>query len=159
MAISIGIAAIIGAVEIHKDLSLRHSSTMLTLGTLFLIIGFSFFVLMIIVQQAIFIAIADSGISDPDAAVGASDKLISQGLNYIQLGIDVTFDVFYSLGLILVSLVMMKEPGYTRFIGGYGIVSGVFLFGFNMATFPLPPSQSGLFDVGPFTATCGHHVL
>lgn len=145
MAISIGIVAIAGAVEIHKELSVKHQGTTLTLGTLFLVIGFSFFVLMILVQQAVFITITESDAADP------SEKLIAQGLNYVQLGMDVTFDVFYSLGLVLVSWVMMKEPGYTRLIGAYGVICGIFLAGFNLATFPLPPSQAGLLDVGPAT--------
>lgn len=151
MAISIGIFAISGAVEIHKELSVKHNSTALTLGTLFLIIGFAFFILMIIVQQAVFIAIGDGAKSNLNAVISTSDILLSRGLNYIQLGMDVTFDVFYSLGLIFVSSVMIKVTGYTRLIGVYGIIAGVLLAGFNLATFPLPPSQSGLFDVGPFT--------
>lgn len=148
LAISIGIAGLIGTIEIYRELASTQEGTTLTTGTIFLLIAFSFFVLMVVVQQATFLALRDLANSNPSE----HHQALALGLNYIQLGIDVTFDVFYSLGIGLVSWVMMRMPGITAWIGVYGILSGVFLLGLNLATFPVPPSSAGLFDAGPFTA-------
>jgi len=152
LAISIGIAALAGSVAIHKELEKTQGGTALTLGTLFLIIGFSFLVLMVTVQQAVFFALREAAALQQGARETTSYQALSLGLNYVQLGMDVAFDIFYSLGLGLVSWVMLRVPGPTRLIGMYGILAAIFLLGFNLGTFPLPPSQAGLFDVGPFTA-------
>ncbi len=152
LATSIGIAGMVGAVAIYRELGKRCECPALTLGSLFLIIAFSFFVLMVIVQQAVFLALSELSTLDGADSSSALYDSLSISLNYVQLGIDVTFDVFYSLGLGLVSWVMLRVSGPTKYIGMYGILTAVFLLGFNLATFPLPPSKAGLFDIGPFSA-------
>ena len=78
-------------------------------------------------------------------------RLIFKGTNLVQLGIDVAFDIVYSLGLILLSAAFLRHSRFGVVLGIYGIVTGGLLLAFNMATFPVPPAEAGLIDFGPFT--------
>ena len=75
---------------------------------------------------------------------------VFKGTNLIQLGIDVSFDVFDRLGVIALSAVMYREPSFGRVLGAFGIVSAAALLAFNLATFPSGP-RTGLVDLGPVT--------
>jgi hypothetical protein len=69
----------------------------------------------------------------------------------VQLGIDVCFDIFYCLGMILMSLVMVRDEAFGPLIGGSGAALGAALIALNLYTFPTPPDSAGLVDLGPVT--------
>lgn len=151
LAFAIGPVAIFGVISIYKELSQTDKTLSLKIGVVFLIIAFAFLNLMLVVQQSIFIPMRDYIAKETDTVTQESLRLISKGLNLVQLGIDVSFDIFYCLGLILMALAMYSHPGYGRIIGVFGTLSGTLLLVFNMSTFPKPPADAGLIDLGPVT--------
>ena len=151
LAFAIGPVAIYGVLKLYKELTNLDKTTSLLVGTVFLIIAFALLNLMLVVQQSIFISMKDYIASETDSKTQDSLRLILKGLNHVQLGIDVSFDIFYCLGLILLSLALYKNPEIGKFIGVFGVVSAALLLIFNMATFPLPPANAGLVDLGPLT--------
>lgn len=70
----------------------------------------------------------------------------------VVLGLDVAFDMFIGLGTAFFGLAMLKDRRFGKVLGWSGVILGlVLLIGFNLATFPVPPVDAGLFDPGPFT--------
>jgi hypothetical protein len=47
---------------------------------------------------------------------------------------------------------MWKHPVYRKILPVTGVLVAVLLFTFNMASFPVPPSEAGSIDFGPFVA-------
>ena len=87
--------------------------------------------------------------SDPEAM--AVLDAVFKGTNLVQQGIDVSFDVFYCLGIIALSFVMYRERNFGRLLGALAVISAAGRLIFNLATFPYPPAESGLLDLGPLT--------
>lgn len=67
----------------------------------------------------------------------------------VWLGLDVAWDVYVGLGTLLFSVAMIGHPRFGRAFALPGLVIAVGLLVLNLATFPVPPAESGLFDVGP----------
>lgn len=147
LAFAIGPAAIGGMLEMYRTLGANHPAPVLQLAITFLVIGFSLLTLMLVVQQAIFIGFPQ--LSEESAA---GYDVTWTGLNLVQLGIDVAFDIFYSLGLMLLGLCLARHPHYGKVTGYLGSFLGLALLVLNISTFPLPPANQGLIDVGPYTA-------
>lgn len=147
LAFAIGPAAIGGMLEVYRTLGANHATPLLQLAITFLIIGFALLTLMLVVQQAIFIGFPRL---IEESATGYD--VTWTGLNLVQLGIDVAFDIFYSLGLMLLGLCMARHPHYGKVTGYLGSFLGLALLVLNVSTFPLPPANEGLIDVGPYTA-------
>ncbi len=151
LAFAIGPVAIVGVLEICRELAPGSPGPMLRVGTVFLVIAFALLNLMLVVQQSIFIPYLETMRGTTDEALKDSMRLVFQGVNQVQLGIDVSFDIFYSLGLVLVSLVLIRTTRFGMVLGIYGAVVATGLLILNMATFPTPPAEAGLFDLGPYT--------
>lgn len=67
----------------------------------------------------------------------------------VQLGLDVVWDVFISLGTFLFGLAMLSHPRFGKVLGFSGMVVGAALFALNIWTFPTPPGSADLVDLGP----------
>lgn len=92
------------------------------------------------------------GVNVQDARVGIAEaKFIKESIRLIDMGMDVAWDMFIGTYLILfmVSTRKMKELRFWGF--GLGIL-GMALMILNTITFPIPPAESDLFDLGPFIA-------
>lgn len=85
------------------------------------------------------------GLSNSDE-LGSTFTLI----NSIQLGLDVVFDIFYSMGILLISIGFIVAETIS-IVGWFGFLISTLLLMSNLFTFPLPPKESGLIDVGIFT--------
>ena len=70
--------------------------------------------------------------------------------NLIQLGIDFCFDVFVSLGTVLLGFAILRQNGIVRWLGPLGILIGLGGLVLNMVTFPTPPADVNFPDPGPF---------
>jgi hypothetical protein len=115
------------------------------IGYIFLVIAFSLFTLMLVVQQSGFTFFEIN-----------KEKIINSQpifdiINSVQLGMDISFDIFYCLGILFFSIGFFKKVKLNLFIGIFGIMVSLGLLTLNMLTFPYPPSDKGLIDLGPFT--------
>ncbi len=149
-------AAIIGALSIRRWLgsipTTPFRSLVIDAGTVFLAIAFAFFDLMLIVQQTVRFFYRDLLAAAENTAAAETLRLAYGLVNPVQLGIDIAFDVFYCLGIVLISAAMLAKGKIERVIGWFGIVAASGLLTFNLWTFPRPPADSGLVDLGPATA-------
>jgi hypothetical protein len=146
---AIGPVAIVGITKLSGELEQFAKGLTLKAGTVFLIIGFALLNLMLVVQQTIFIMMDKFTTEAADAATAASLKPVLQGVNLVQIGMDVSFDIFYCLGMILFASAMFRHPNFGKILGIAGIAIGSALLAFNMHTFPIPPAEAGSYDLGP----------
>lgn len=142
----------IASVGLYHFLALVRKTVTLQIAVVANIIGVSFVTMMLIVQASTNIRMekAIAKVSDP-AATDAL-KAIWRGVDSVQLGMDVAWDVFGVLGTLLFAINMLWHPRLGKIIGIVGIILAVGLFVFNIYTFPTPPGEANLIDLGPFVA-------
>lgn len=88
-----------------------------------------------------------------ETAISGPSREILEGswkvVNQVQLGLDISWDIFISVGTLLFAVAMLRHPKLGRILGFSGILIGAGIFVVNFLTFPMPPAESGLFDLGP----------
>ena len=83
------------------------------------------------------------------AAVWATVEQPDIALRAIWWGLDVAWDLYVGTGTILFALCMFGRRGLGAWLAIPGLLIGSLLLIFNIATFPIPPANAGLFDPGP----------
>jgi len=151
LAFAIGPVAAFATFALSENLSKVFDSSTVRLGSIFLVIAFALLTLMITMQQAIFVEyqqlLTATGAHEPTATLQESFALV----NHVQLGADVAFDIFYSIGIILISSALVRGRRFERLIGAYGLVVATGLLALNIWFFPMPPAAMGSIDLGPAT--------
>lgn len=71
-----------------------------------------------------------------------------RGVNSVQLGLDVCWDIWVSLGTATLALALLRLP-LPRWLCVAGAAVALSALGLNLWTFPAPPAESGLIDLGP----------
>jgi len=79
-----------------------------------------------------------------------ANKWAWESVNRVHLGLDVAWDVYIFFGTLLFAISMFNHPKFGKIIPSAGIIISLLLFIFNAVSFPVPPSDAGLIDVGPF---------
>jgi hypothetical protein len=104
--------------------------------------------LMAVVQAAI-----DSRMDEhlPAASYVASPNLvvwIRNSVNSVHLGMDISFDIFFLVSVILFGISMLRHPRFGAKFGIPGCVAAIATLVLNLHSFPLPPKP----DLGPVVA-------
>ncbi|WP_428657856.1 hypothetical protein [Runella sp.] len=86
-----------------------------------------------------------------DAENQAVLKLIKASIRVVDMGMDVAWDMFIGTYLLLF-LFSTQRITTLKWWGLTGGILGIALMILNVYTFPIPPANSGLFDLGPFIA-------
>ena len=105
--------------------------------------------LMLIVQLSVNMSMEGLMESAGEGISEATKKWIWQVVDKVQLGMDVSWDIFIAIGTIFFAVTMIKHPRFGKIFGFVGFLIGHLLLIFNLATFPTPPGEAGLIDLGP----------
>jgi hypothetical protein len=145
---SVGIFGVVSVGGLYHLIKKHKNGVVLQMALLLSIVTFAFFTLMAVIQET------TGAFWQESLAGNQSDESINSiwhAVDAVQLGIDITFDIFYALTFILYSVLMFRHPRFGKIFS----ISGIILFSsvliLNLITFPHPPANKGLFDVGPFT--------
>jgi hypothetical protein len=142
LAFSMGPLLSVAFIGFYHFLRAHRNSAALQTATIFGVIAGTLVNLMLVVQQSLFIGLP--------AATRATMGPAWDGLNWVQLGIDVAWDIYISVATILLGVVLWKHPRFGMVLGGITAFAGLLLLVLNLWTFPTPPGDAGLFDAGPF---------
>jgi hypothetical protein len=140
------ILSIVYAYGLYTFIAAERESTANRLGFVFAVAAFTTVLAMIVVQLAV-------GAGFSEIATGLDEqtaRALKRGLRMVDLGLDVAWDMLIGTALALSGIAMRRRSGLGL---GWAVPSaalGIVLIGLNAATFPWPPADRGLFDVGPF---------
>lgn len=151
LVFAIGPVAIIGSLRVVSRLAPEVAPAKLQLCRIFLVAAFTLFTVMIVIQQMVLLQFREMQAATEDPAAAETLRLVFNGVNLVQLGIDVAFDVFYCLGVVQLGGAMYRHPQFGRVLGGFGMASAGALLALNIAAFPHVPSEIGFVDLGPVT--------
>jgi hypothetical protein len=155
MVVTVALAAAFGPLLSVACLGLYHfiatfrKTVSLQIATIFIVVAGAIVNTMMVVQMTLreFMRAEVAGAADAETshlletAYLAADK--------VQLGLDVSWDFYVSVGTILLAFNMIRHPRFGRIIGSLGVLIGAALLGFNLYTFPTPPAEAGSIDLGP----------
>lgn len=137
-----------GFLGLNRLLKQEQTSFAVRVGTLFGVIACAVMVEMMIVQGSVMVKMGQSFLSARDEAERQTAVIIYRGLRDIDYGLDLTFDVFFFIGWMLLATVMLRHASFGKLIGGIGLVVFALATGFNLWSAPDPPA----FDIGPLGA-------
>jgi hypothetical protein len=149
LAAAMGILLSIGSIGFFFFLGVFRKTVSIYLAALFNIIGGTIFNLMILVQLTVrnyMSAYLKESTNE------YSREIISQiwrGVDKVQLGLDVAWDVYICAGTFLFAVNMFKHPRFGKLYAIPGLLIATALLGLNIYSFPLPPGDAGLVDLGP----------
>ncbi len=146
---ALGPLAIIAFIGLNRLIKTHRNTAALHIATLFGIIAGAFHTLMAIVQYSNVKFIREYIRQANDPAIKEEYERILQGVFTVQLGIDVSWDIFITLATVLFGVTMLKHPRFGKVLGGLGIILGLATLVLNLYTFPVPPHEAGLIDLGP----------
>lgn len=147
--VTVILASAFGPLLIAASLGLYHvlaesgSPIVLQLAVLFNVVGASTFTMMALVQLAIRYQMQSIG-TETQILPALRTSLVG-----VQLGLDVAWDIFISLGTLLFAISMLGDTRFGWIIGISGILIALALLVLNMWTFPTPPAAKNLIDLGP----------
>jgi hypothetical protein len=109
----------------------------------------------VLVNCMLIIQFAVSATLDPMLAEAETNgsaemvRMIWRAVDQVQLGLDVAWDIYISVGTLLIAWNARHHPRFGPFFAWPGLVLAFLLLVLNLYTFPTPPAQAELFDLGP----------
>jgi hypothetical protein len=148
LAIAWPILSIVFAFSLYRYYALERKSVMNELAFLFASLAFTILACMMSIQLAVGIGMeeymAKSSYTDQQSL-----KVVERSVRLVDMGLDVAWDMFIGTSLIFLSIALKQHSGFGTWWGLPSGVLGVTLIILNLVTFPWPPANRGLFDIGP----------
>lgn len=149
VACTFGLSLSAASIGLYHFLFLPRKTVSLQLGTVSNVIAGAVVNMMLVTQLAINYKLAGFVAGTESDSTRESLSLIWKSVSQVQLGLDVVWDVYVALGTILFALNMLRHPRFGRVFAIAGILVGALLLLLNLFSFPTPPSEAGLVDLGP----------
>lgn len=151
LAMAWPILSIIFAFSAYKYISIQYQSISNQLAFLFTVIAFILVSIMISIQLVVRAGMEGS-LNISSGVERDTLMFISNSLRWIDLGVDLAWDLFLGVALLLLAIAL---KGHQKFGIWWSIplaLLALVLVVINLVTFPNPPDSMGLFDVGPIIA-------
>ena len=144
----VGIFGVVSVGGLYHLIKKHKNGVLLQMAVLLSVIAFAFFTLMAVIQETTGVFWQESLVINQS---GENVNSIWAAVDAVQLGVDITFDIFYTLTFILYSILMFNHPRFGKILSISGLILFSSLLFFNLFTFPHPPTSKGFFDIGPIT--------
>lgn len=142
------ILGIVFGYGIHSVVAAEKDSAANRLGFVFAAAAFATLLAMIFAQQAV-----GAGIGEMTKGLDEqTSRALRRGLRLIDLGLDVAWDVLMGTAMVFWGVAMRRCRAFGAGWAIPLIVLGVAIIALNAATFPWPPADRGLIDIGPLIA-------
>jgi hypothetical protein len=149
LAAAMGLLLSLASIGLYQVLKLHRKTVKLQIAVLFNIIAGVLLNLMFMVQLTVREFM--KGYIDQATNEYAQEtyEMIWKSVDKVQLGMDLSWDVYLSVGTFLFALSMLTHPRFGKIFGWLGMSFAVLLLCFNFISFPVPPGEAGLIDFGP----------
>ncbi|GAB5476357.1 MAG: hypothetical protein Mars2KO_44560 [Maribacter sp.] len=141
---------IISFMGLYRFLSEDYLGASLQIAFLFGVIGGAIACTFLVIQQGNLVWYEQVMQGTLSEEAKQLNKAILLGVDKVQTYMDIVFDIFISIAWILFGLNIARSPSFSRILGYLGSLIALGLLVFNLYTFPFPPADSGLLDLGPF---------
>lgn len=148
LALAWPILSIVFAFALYKFVARNHQSIYNQLAFIFVTLAFVMVSIMISIQVVVKTGMQDS-ISVSSGIEKTNLELIANALRWVDLGVDLAWDIFLGIALILLARAIWEHPKFGRWWSLPLAVLAIALLVLNMLTFPYPPDSQGVLDVGP----------
>jgi hypothetical protein len=145
---ALGLGGIIFVLGLDRMLKLHSRAVTREIATLFGIIGMAVMNLMAVVQNSIDVLMKQGIPSAKDTTTLQMVDWVRRSVNSVQLGMDISFDIFFLVSVMLFGISMLRHPRFGAKFGIPGCAVGAATLGLNLYSFPLPPEP----DLGPLVA-------
>lgn len=132
---TLGPSLALASLGLREALRLHEESVVSDLGALFNVLAGVLLEAMLLVQLAV--------------RLRASGEVLSQQVLSVWLGLDLAWDVYIGLGTGCFAIAMLRHPRFGKTMGIAGLALAAALLTLNLLTFPTPPAEAGLVDIGP----------
>ena len=149
LAAAMGLLLSLASIGLYQVLKLHRKTVKLQIAVLFNIIAGVLLNLMFMVQLTVREFM--KGYIDQATNEYAQEtyEMIWKSVDKVQLGMDLSWDVYLSVGTFLFALSMLTHPRFGKIFGWLGMSFALLLLYFNFFSFPVPPGEAGLIDFGP----------
>ena len=149
LAAAMGLLLSLASLGLYQVLKLHRKTVKLQIAVLFNIIAGVLLNLMFMVQLTVREFM--KGYIDQATNEYAQEtyEMIWKSVDKVQLGMDLSWDVYLSVGTFLFALSMLTHPRFGKIFGWLGMSFALLLLYFNFISFPVPPGEAGLIDFGP----------
>jgi hypothetical protein len=139
------ILSIVYSYGLCSFIAAERESSANRLAFVFAVAAFTTVLAMIVVQLAVGAGIGEitRGLDEQTA------RALRRGLRLIDLGLDVAWDMLIGTALVLSGIAMRRRSGLGPGWALASAILGLALMVLNASTFPWPPADRGLFDIGP----------
>jgi len=150
VAATFGVSLAAASIGLYHFVALHRNTATLQLAAILNVIAGALFTAMLVVQIGIgeFMeqqaSLVGTEISQP------TYRLIFGAVDKVQLGLDMVFDIFIGVGTLLFAFNMASHPRFNVLFAAAGGFIACALLVLNASTFPVPPGDAGLVDLGPF---------
>ncbi len=155
LALSFGLLFSTAALGGYHFVALNRKTVTLQLGTAFNVIAGTIVNLMLVIQLTVGEYMRRYLGEASEATSEETLRWIWRGVDKVQLGLDVAWDVYVSVGTFLIALNMVTHPRFGKTFGYSGALIAASLLVLNLWTFPSPPAEAGLVDLGPLMGLWG----
>jgi len=146
----------IASLALFKYLRENDNTPLVQIGLLFNLIAGPILTLMILMRAALqYHFQAMLGESEMIQSTQIAWRMAFDAGSMLQMGAYMTWNIFVLLGIIIWGIIIGRHPRFGWWPGASGIIIGLVGLILNFRTFPTPPTETGLFDIGPFVAIWG----
>jgi hypothetical protein len=142
--IALGPLLCLAFVGLYGFFAAHRKTVALQAGAIFGVIAGTIVTMMIVVQSAIRLAIPS------EFRVGMG--LVWDGLNMVQLGLELSWGIYFAAATILLGVAMRSHPRFGWIWGDVTLLVGAGLLTLNVLAFPFAPTPAALTDLGPIAA-------
>ena len=150
LGFAFGPMVIVSYLGIFSFWSKNYDGALLRISCVFGIIYGAIVTSLIFIQVANNMWHAEQMASDPTSLNADKYITIHAAVNRVQAALDVAFDLFVTVSVILLGLVLFRGKRASKIYGVTGVLIASLLMALNLYTFPDGPAEAGLFDAGPF---------
>jgi len=148
----IGPSLSLGAFAFLQASRHREEDLARTVGLWAVMISGLFMHAMAVIQDGNFTTMRGRIAAAEDAVVEQTEKAVLWGVNNVQLSLDISFDIWITLGAFFLAAGLAMKRG-RRWLGVLGLAVATFTIGMNIWKYPEPPAEVGGIDGGPYLAT------